>query len=733
MKRLFVVSMLSLALAGCAQSRGAVSRGASSPPSPLAVTPVPSIYDTVNQGVGGPAIAKTAIGNPDDPHWSGRAQVSVAARPVPAGAPSAAAGPARAPATSPGPGPAAPIAARPTQSPAPPAGESPAMAASVAPPAVAPTGRPIDNALAASPSPADPAAEGPSAAGLPGLASAPAPGPRTAASGSAAADAGGIPIGAENVGPKPIAPLPADVSISPSASSSPATLASTPQPQSQVPKRNSDPLLGPDPDLMPPMPDLPPLRAAAKPALAGRGPSSPEAAPASATSAPRADGPPALEPAPVQVPSSSPLENPAEPPAASPGAAGAQTPADPPISLEKSTAVSKPAPAGLLAADLPLEPAPPSNQVPPTVTARAIAPLPARLTRDPHVVLTSAHDPQNASPERMKALKEPGRPVARVGDEIITYHDLVVATKENLRKYPELRARGFNSAEQIQVRKQIDMLARETLAGLIDRSLLIQEAKRHIKDKKNLDRAFEEADRVFREEEVLPLERQYTVDSEQKLKEKLAEEGRSLDAMRQSFQRYFLAESYLHEKLRDKLKVELPDLLRYYNEHVHEHEFDRPAQISWRELVVEVENHKSRDEARKKADDLLEKLRRGADFATLARAESDGPTSSRSQGGLMQTSPGSYAVKPINLALDSLPIGQLSGVLEGPDSFHILKVENRRPAGPASFEEVQDKIRPIIVNKKFREERTAFIAKLQRNALISIYNLSMNDTDKTSR
>ena len=53
----------------------------------------------------------------------------------------------------------------------------------------------------------------------------------------------------------------------------------------------------------------------------------------------------------------------------------------------------------------------------------------------------------------------------------------------------------------------------------------------------------------------------------------------------------------------------------------------------------------------------------------------------------MKTTPGSYAVKSINDALDALPIGQISGVLEGPDSFHVLRVENRRPAGPASFEE----------------------------------------------
>ena len=88
MKRLLVVSMLSLALAGCAQSKGALSQGALlSAQSGGDAKPVPSIYDTINQGVGGKALAQTAMENPDDPQWAGRFQVSTAARPIAPGSP----------------------------------------------------------------------------------------------------------------------------------------------------------------------------------------------------------------------------------------------------------------------------------------------------------------------------------------------------------------------------------------------------------------------------------------------------------------------------------------------------------------------------------------------------------------------------------------------------------------------------------------------------------------------
>ena len=73
MRRLFVASMFSLSVAGCAQSRSALTDG-TSPKAPVAITPVPSPYDNINTGVGGPASARMAIKDPDSPQWYGRAQ-----------------------------------------------------------------------------------------------------------------------------------------------------------------------------------------------------------------------------------------------------------------------------------------------------------------------------------------------------------------------------------------------------------------------------------------------------------------------------------------------------------------------------------------------------------------------------------------------------------------------------------------------------------------------------------
>jgi peptidyl-prolyl cis-trans isomerase SurA len=447
-----------------------------------------------------------------------------------------------------------------------------------------------------------------------------------------------------------------------------------------------DPLLGPNPDLMPPMDT--PVRAAAK-----RG-----TAPARAAGpAPKAANPPGDLPLEAAPPP--PLD-----PQTAPGDLTPRKPADP--ANPTGTGQNQP----------PQADSPPSSDPHSPATA-ALKPAPRS---DPAVRQASF----NAGPTELaidRNWKEAGRAAARVGDEVITLHDLVLSVKEQLRKNPP--GRGLT-------RPETNMVAKSVLAGLIERSLIVQEAKRELKNPKQLDRLNEAADKFWREEELPSMMRRYMADTELQLRQKFAESGRSLEALHQSYRQEFLAQVFLQNKLADKQKVELPEMLKYYNEHLHDKEFDRPAVITWRELVVEKGRHPDPADARRKAESLLARLNRGADFAALARTESEGPTRVRAEGGLMQTSPGSYAVEAVNAALGSLPLNQISPILEGPTSLHIVRVENRRAAGPATWEEVQDQIRLKLRSEKIMKARANFVAKLRRQALVStIFDGTESDPD----
>src|SRR5262249_50561645 len=90
MKRPFIAGVMGLAIAGCAHSRSELAKGpeGTNPVGPVGLTPAPSLRDTINRGVGDPALAQSALGDPYDSRWAGVAPSPDAIRSGATGTPS---------------------------------------------------------------------------------------------------------------------------------------------------------------------------------------------------------------------------------------------------------------------------------------------------------------------------------------------------------------------------------------------------------------------------------------------------------------------------------------------------------------------------------------------------------------------------------------------------------------------------------------------------------------------
>ncbi len=447
-----------------------------------------------------------------------------------------------------------------------------------------------------------------------------------------------------------------------------------------LPKANQDSLLGASPSLMPDMQLPPPRQPRNEKTIHGieaaKGQSGAGSNPAGGTSPPTADSD-------VMPPIVLPPDT-----AKAPGAVPAPVDPLPPVVAPPPAEVAPPS----AAPSTPVDPAPP--------------PQAARAKRDSGLARTAGEAATVRSQVKTQAIKPAGEIAAHVGDDIITFTELTNALKDQL----EGQFKGMPTNDK----KSVNMLAAVTLQDLIDRNVIYQEVKRKLKDPKKLKAVNDIADRIWTDSELPAQIRKHKAEDEKTLREILAKKGRSLDDIRENHRINFLTHGYLEQEVASKFKAGLSEMRDYYNEHLND--FDRPAQRTWREVLIEVDKSPNRVAARQRAESALARLRRGDDFAKVAQSDSDGPNKSR--GGVWQTSPGGYSVASVNAALETTPVGEISSIIEGPTSFHIIRVDERREAGPARFDEVQDEIREIVQRKKSRAGLNEYIVNLRKKVII---------------
>ena len=154
----------------------------------------------------------------------------------------------------------------------------------------------------------------------------------------------------------------------------------------------------------------------------------------------------------------------------------------------------------------------------------------------------------------------------------------------------------------------------------------------------------------------------------------------------------------------------------YYK--THPSEFKRPAQTRASHILVKVSPNDPEDkrkEAERKAAALATEARRPhADFAALAKKNSEDPGSAREGGALGWLSPG-QTVKPFDEALSSSKPGQVVGPIKTDFGWHVILVQEKRPAMDRKIEQS----RPDIARNLLTDDRAEAAAKKEAEAILA--------------
>jgi peptidyl-prolyl cis-trans isomerase C len=126
-------------------------------------------------------------------------------------------------------------------------------------------------------------------------------------------------------------------------------------------------------------------------------------------------------------------------------------------------------------------------------------------------------------------------------------------------------------------------------------------------------------------------------------------------------------------------------------------------EVRARHILVETE-----DEAK----NVLDQIKGGADFATLAKEKSKDPGAAEG-GDLGYFTKDQMVPEFADVAFKMYP-GQLSNPVKTQFGWHIIKVEDKRAKQPPEFDKVKDQIEAYLA----RKSQTEFIGKLRQSAKI---------------
>jgi peptidyl-prolyl cis-trans isomerase C len=140
--------------------------------------------------------------------------------------------------------------------------------------------------------------------------------------------------------------------------------------------------------------------------------------------------------------------------------------------------------------------------------------------------------------------------------------------------------------------------------------------------------------------------------------------------------------------------------------------FETQEEVRVRHILIRT----AEPDARNKAGDILKDLKSGADFEKIAKDKSHDPGSAVKGGDLGMFGRGKM-IKPFEEAAFKLQNkGDLSDVIETPFGFHILKLEEKKPAGVRPFVEVKEPLMQDAQKEILNQGRIAERDRILKNA-----------------
>ena len=292
------------------------------------------------------------------------------------------------------------------------------------------------------------------------------------------------------------------------------------------------------------------------------------------------------------------------------------------------------------------------------------------------------------------------RVVAIVNADVVTLYELNTRLTQMTGMAPDALKRKSESQYLEMRRKVLEMLIEEKIA--IEK---IKEMKIKV-PQSEVDAAIET---VKRENHM----------TQEDLVAALKEQGQSLDEYRRRLKTELERRRLINYEVRSKIIVTDEEVRAYYDS--HKDNYSTKGKVHLAMIFLKQEDPGNQEEAsvlKKKADQIIGKIKAGEDFGTLAAQFSNGPGAK--DGGDL----GVFKISELNAemaaSIKGLSSGEIGRPIVRPNGIQIIKVVEKDEGGEKSFDQVKDAIRSTLYREKMNQAYAAWIKDLREKSYTKI-------------
>jgi parvulin-like peptidyl-prolyl isomerase len=196
----------------------------------------------------------------------------------------------------------------------------------------------------------------------------------------------------------------------------------------------------------------------------------------------------------------------------------------------------------------------------------------------------------------------------------------------------------------------------------------------------------------------------------------LAEQAMDRTSLEKSLYQSLAVAKLVDENINKKITVTPEEVAKYYS--THPAEFQHPDIVRTSHILIPAGGTEEQDAlAKKRAESILARAKKGEDFARLAKEFSTDASASR--GGDVGFNAKDQLIPEFGQAAFSLPIGGVR-LVKSEAGYHIIKVTDKKKEGLATLEEAIPQIAQFLKSQKAQAEYTKFISRLRDQGVVEI-------------